>query len=170
MVLWDLIKPHKHTERKPEALLFPTDLTLIDDFRKTQRRAPLTKCCEKKKQWYLDSPSEERKNEEEEEEEEEEGGWIIWASRLSYRLQEQQSNQWGTCSFGCPRGKGKNKVGAFCCFFFYVSCCSSSAELRLSKTKAGFYFQVRPIIICFIVLKGVASGESWPLLYITLGL
>lgn len=48
VVLWDLIKPHKHTERKPKALLFPTDLTLIDDFRKTQRRAPLTKCCEKK--------------------------------------------------------------------------------------------------------------------------
>lgn len=68
MVLWDLIKPHKHTERKPEALLFPTDLTLIDDFGKTQRRAPLTKCCEKK-QRYLDSPFEERKNEEEEEEE-----------------------------------------------------------------------------------------------------
>lgn len=69
MVLWDLIKPHKHTERKPEALLFPTDLTLIDDFRKTQRRAPLTKYCEKK-QWYLNSPSEERKSEEGEEEEE----------------------------------------------------------------------------------------------------
>lgn len=149
MVLWDLIKPHKHMERKPEALLFPTDLTLIDDFRKTQRRAPLTKCC-KKKQWYLDSPSKERKSEEEEEEEE---GGRLWfeVNYMSFSpflpITQSRSRVISEIPVWLPARKEAKQR-------FLLSYCSRSAELRLTKAKGPiFYFKVHPTVVRIAVVK-----------------